>query len=193
MKKSSFTLRLKILATKATPKPPIGPILGQYSINLMEFCKEFNERSSQIYKPNRGNRGIIVPTIVKIREDKSYSIELKPISVSGMLELLGQGKLSASGGNPINDRAPRRKKIIDARIIYEIAKIRFARNASFMEVKDGEQTLSPLTNEAHHSKGNFVSSQGGERIELSHIFNECLMIKGTIKSMGYKIIGPKDL
>jgi large subunit ribosomal protein L11 len=180
MKKTSFTLRLKILATKATPKPPIGPILGQYSINLMEFCKEFNERSSQIYKPNRGSRGIIVPTIVKIREDKSYSIELKPISVSGMLELLGQGKLSASGGH--NDRAPRRKKIIDARIIYEIAIIRIARFA--VEAKG--QTLSPLPND--RSIGNFVSSQ-----RPSHIFNECLMIKGTIKSMGYKIIGPKDL
>ncbi len=186
MKKTSFTLRLKILATKATPKPPIGPMLGQYSINLMEFCKEFNERSSQIYKPNRGNRGIIVPTIVKIREDKSYSIELKPISVSGMLELLGQGKLSASGGNTPNDRAPRRKKIIDARIIYEIAAIRIARLA--VEAKGGEQTLSTLPNDRDHNIGNFVSSQGP-----SHIFNECLMIKGTIKSMGYKIIGPKDL
>jgi len=48
------------------------------------------------------------------------------------------------------------------------------------------QTLSPLPND--RSIGNFVSSQ-----RPSHIFNECLMIKGTIKSMGYKIIGPKDL
>ncbi len=149
MKKTSITLRLKILATKATPKPPIGPILGQYSINLMEFCKEFNARSSQLYKPNKGTHGIIVPTVVKIREDKSYSNELKPLSVSGMLELLGQVKFTT----------PRRKKVIDARIIYEIAKIRLI------------------------NKGQ----------EPDHILNECLTIKGTIKSMGYKIIGPKDL
>src|SRR6185312_6781892 len=58
-------VRIQIQAGKATPAPPIGPALGQYGINLMAFCKEYNEKTASM-------TGMTVPVEVTIYEDRSF-------------------------------------------------------------------------------------------------------------------------
>ena len=63
-------VKLQIPAGKATPAPPIGSVLGPYGINLMGFTKEFNEKT-------RGDMGMVIPTVITIYADRSFSFVLK--------------------------------------------------------------------------------------------------------------------
>lgn len=70
-------VKLQIPAGSANPAPPVGPALGQHGVNIMEFCKNFNERTKDKEK------GIIVPVILTVYEDRTFTFELKvsPVSV----------------------------------------------------------------------------------------------------------------
>lgn len=63
-------VKLQIPAGKATPAPPIGSVLGPFGINLMGFTKEFNEKT-------RADMGMIIPTVITIYADRSFSFILK--------------------------------------------------------------------------------------------------------------------
>ena len=69
-KKISGYIKLQIPAGKATPAPPVGPALGQHGVNIMGFCKEFNERTSS-------QAGLIIPIVITVYQDKSYSFITK--------------------------------------------------------------------------------------------------------------------
>jgi len=69
-KKVAGLVKFQIPAGKATPAPPVGPALGQHGVNLMGFCKEFNERTAQ-------QAGLIIPVVITIYADKSYSFVTK--------------------------------------------------------------------------------------------------------------------
>ena len=69
-KKVSAYVKLQIEAGKATPAPPVGPALGQHGLNLMGFCKEFNERT-------KNDMGMIIPVVVTVYADKSFSFITK--------------------------------------------------------------------------------------------------------------------
>ena len=69
-KKIAGYVKLQIDAGKATPAPPVGPALGQHGLNIMGFCKEFNERTSQ-------QAGLVIPVVITIYADKSYSFITK--------------------------------------------------------------------------------------------------------------------
>jgi large subunit ribosomal protein L11 len=77
-KKEKVQVKLQIPAGSATPSPPVGPALGQHGVNIMEFCKQFNAKTG-----SSGQDGMIVPVIVTIYTDRSFSFELKtpPASV----------------------------------------------------------------------------------------------------------------
>ena len=69
-KKVSGYIKLQINAGKATPAPPVGPALGQHGVNIMGFCKEFNERTqSQV--------GLVIPVVITVYQDKSYTFITK--------------------------------------------------------------------------------------------------------------------
>lgn len=69
-KKVTGYVKLQIQAAKATPAPPVGPALGQHGVNIMGFCKEFNERTqSQV--------GLIIPVVITIYQDKSFTFITK--------------------------------------------------------------------------------------------------------------------
>ncbi len=69
-KKVTGYVKLQIVAGKATPAPPVGPALGQQGINIMAFCKEFNERT-------QSQAGIILPVVITVYQDKSFSFITK--------------------------------------------------------------------------------------------------------------------
>ncbi len=77
-KKIKTFIKLALTAGKATPAPPIGPVLGQHGINLMNFCKEYNNRTAD-------KVGLIIPISMTIYEDKTYTFSLKSQPTSILL------------------------------------------------------------------------------------------------------------
>jgi large subunit ribosomal protein L11 len=71
-------VRIQLEAGKATPAPPVGPALGQHAINIMQFCKEYNEKTA-------AQSGQIVPAEVTVFEDRSFVFILKTPPASDML------------------------------------------------------------------------------------------------------------
>jgi large subunit ribosomal protein L11 len=69
-KKVSGTIKLQIPAGEANPAPPVGPALGQHGVNIMEFCRAFNTLTEQ-------KKGIIIPVIITVYEDKSFTFITK--------------------------------------------------------------------------------------------------------------------
>ena len=69
-KKVTGYVKLQINAGKATPAPPVGPALGQHGVNIMGFCKEFNERT-------QSQAGYIIPVVITIYQDKSFTFITK--------------------------------------------------------------------------------------------------------------------
>jgi len=77
-KKVKAIIKLQIQAGKATPAPPVGPALGQHGINIMAFCKEYNERTAS-------QEGSIIPAEITVFEDRSFTFATKMPPVSDLL------------------------------------------------------------------------------------------------------------
>ena len=71
-------VKLQIPAGKATPAPPIGPALGQHGVAIMEFCKQYNERTQSM-------AGQIVPVLITVYEDRSFSFVTKTPPAADLL------------------------------------------------------------------------------------------------------------
>ncbi len=69
-KKVKALIKLYCSAGQANPAPPVGPALGQHGLNIMQFCKSFNERT-------KGQEGLILPVIITAYEDKSFTFIIK--------------------------------------------------------------------------------------------------------------------
>ena len=63
-------IKLQIAAGKATPAPPVGPALGQHGVNIMEFCKQFNEKTAK-------DAGLIIPVVITVFADRSFTFITK--------------------------------------------------------------------------------------------------------------------
>jgi len=108
-KKVKAIIKLQIPAGKATPAPPVGPALGQHGINIMAFCKEYNERTAS-------QEGFIIPAEIMVYEDRSFSFVTKMPPVSDLLRrALGVEK---GGGNPGSEKIGK----ISRDKLYEIAR-----------------------------------------------------------------------
>ena len=70
-KKIDSYIKLQVKAGEATPSPPIGPALGQRGVNIMEFCKAFNARTSEVEK------GLPLPVVITVFSDKSFTFITK--------------------------------------------------------------------------------------------------------------------
>ena len=91
-KKILQVLKLNLPAGSATPAPPVGPILGQAGINMMDFIKQYNEKTAD-------KRGQIIPAEITVYQDRSFSYVLKLPPVSDMIkQKLKLGKGSAKAG-----------------------------------------------------------------------------------------------
>ncbi len=90
-KKIKITLKLNLSAGSANPAPPIGPALGQHGVNIMEFVNQYNEKTKDM-------RGQIIPALVTIYEDRTFTFVLKMAPTS---ELIKQTlKLKLGSGEP---------------------------------------------------------------------------------------------
>ena len=69
-KKVTGYIKLQIPAAKATPAPPVGPALGQHGVNIMGFCKEFNEKTAS-------QAGLIIPVVITVYQDRSFTFITK--------------------------------------------------------------------------------------------------------------------
>ena len=78
-KKETVKIKLQIPAGQATPSPPVGPALGQAGINIMEFCKSFNSKT-------QGQEGMIIPVVISVNHDKSFSFVTKSPPASALLK-----------------------------------------------------------------------------------------------------------
>lgn len=94
-KRITGMIKLQINAGKATPAPPVGPALGQHGVNIMEFCKTFNERtSSQV--------GMVIPVVITVFEDRSYTFITKTPPVPVLLKkAIG---IESGSGTPNKDK-----------------------------------------------------------------------------------------
>ena len=69
-KKITGYIKLQVPAGKANPSPPVGPALGQHGVNIMEFCKQFNAAT-------QGKEGMIIPVVISVYEDRTFSFVMK--------------------------------------------------------------------------------------------------------------------
>jgi large subunit ribosomal protein L11 len=108
-KKVKAIIKLQIQAGKATPAPPVGPALGQHGINIMAFCKEYNERTAS-------QEGFIIPAEITVYEDRSFIFTTKMPPVSDLLRRAL--KVEKGGGNPGSEKIGK----ISKDTVYEIAR-----------------------------------------------------------------------
>jgi large subunit ribosomal protein L11 len=110
-KKIRAIIKLQIDAGKANPAPPVGPALGQHGVNIMAFCKDYNEKTAS-------QAGTIVPVEITVFEDRSFTYVLKTPPVSDLLKKA----LGVEKGSP----AQKREKVgeLPSSRIREIAEIK---------------------------------------------------------------------
>ncbi|MBM4401442.1 MAG: 50S ribosomal protein L11 [Crenarchaeota archaeon] len=110
-KKVKAIIKLQIEAGKATPAPPVGPALGQHGVNIMAFCKEYNEQTSAY-------PGSIIPAEITVYEDRSFTFITKTPPASDLLKkALNLEKGSGTTGQQKVGMLSREK-------LYEIARIK---------------------------------------------------------------------
>ena len=109
-KKVVGKIKLQIPAGGANPSPPIGPALGQAGVNIMAFCKEFNAKTQKIEK------GLIIPVVITVYQDKSFSFIMKTPPASVLLKRAA--KIAKGSSEPNKDKVA--KLTMDQ--IREIAK-----------------------------------------------------------------------
>lgn len=92
-KKIAGFIKLQIPAGKANPSPPVGPALGQKGVNIMEFCKQFNARTSD-------KEGLIIPVVITVFSDKSFTFITKTPPAAVLLKKLSK----VEKGSPESNR-----------------------------------------------------------------------------------------
>ena len=104
-------IKLQVPAAQANPSPPIGPALGQHGVNIMEFCKAFNART-------QGQEGMIIPVVITVFSDRSFTFITKTPPASILLKKAAQ---IAKGS-----KTPNREKVgkVSPAQIEEIAKLK---------------------------------------------------------------------
>jgi large subunit ribosomal protein L11 len=112
-KKVLAMVKLQCPAGAANPSPPVGPALGQHGVNIMEFCKAFNARTQD-------QAGMIIPAIITVYADRSFTFELKTPPAAVLLKKAA--KIAKGSGEPNREKVGRVTKD-QVREIAEIKKV----------------------------------------------------------------------
>ena len=110
-KKITAFIKLQCPAGQANPAPPVGPALGQHGVNIMEFCKQFNAKT-------QSQAGMIIPVIITVYQDRSFTFILKTPPASVLL--LKAAKVEKGSGVPNKDKVGK----VTKKQVEEIAKIK---------------------------------------------------------------------
>ncbi|MCH7504710.1 50S ribosomal protein L11 [PVC group bacterium] len=110
-KKEIGIIKLQISAGQATPAPPVGPALGQKGVNIMEFCKAYNEKT-------KDKTGTILPVVITVYEDRSFTFVIKSPPAAVLLKQAAG--LAKASGEPNKVKVGKVSKVQ----IEEIAKIK---------------------------------------------------------------------
>ncbi|MFH0914540.1 MAG: 50S ribosomal protein L11 [Chloroflexota bacterium] len=126
-KKVKAIIKLQIEAGKANPAPPVGPALGQHGINIMAFCKDYNEKTASM-------AGSIVPVEITVYEDRSFTFVTKTPPTSDLLKkAAGVEKGSGTAGRGIVGKIPRAK-------LHEVAELK-AKDLNVLSIEAAEKTV----------------------------------------------------
>ena len=126
-KKVRAIIKLQISAGQANPAPPVGPALGQHGINIMAFCKEYNERTS-------AQAGSIIPAEITVFEDRSFTFITKTPPTTDLLKkALGVEKGSGDAGREKVGKLSREK-------LREIAQFK-AKDLSAVGIEEAERII----------------------------------------------------
>jgi len=111
-KKIDGILKLQIPAGAANPSPPVGPALGQRGVNIMEFCKAFNEKT-------KDKAGFKIPVVISVYSDKSFTFELKQPPMSDLI--FKTAGIKKGSDNPLKNKIAKLTKdqvmsIVDQKI-----------------------------------------------------------------------------
>jgi len=111
-KKVAAVIKLQINAGQATPAPPIGPALGQHSVNIMEFCKAYNAQTE-------AQRGSVIPVEITVYEDRSFTFITKTPPAAELIK--------KAAGVPKGSGEPHKNKVgtVTAAQVREIAQTKF--------------------------------------------------------------------
>lgn len=109
-KRIESCIKLQVPAGKANPSPPVGPALGQHGVNIMDFCRAFNEQTGQL------EAGLPVPVVITVYSDKSFSFVVK--STPAAILLKKAAGLDKGSGRPNTDKVGR----VNRRQLEEIAR-----------------------------------------------------------------------
>ncbi|MBI4429106.1 MAG: 50S ribosomal protein L11 [Ignavibacteriales bacterium] len=121
MKKVTGFVKLQIPAGQANPAPPVGPALGQKGVNIMEFCKQFNART-------KDQQGLIIPVIITVFSDKSFTFITKTPPAATLL--LKAAKVEKGSGEPNRNKVGK----VTKKQVREIAEMKMVDlNASNVE------------------------------------------------------------
>lgn len=125
-KKVKALIKLQIQAGKATPAPPVGPALGQHGVNIMAFCKDYNDQTAQ-------QTGSIIPVEITVYEDRSFTFITKTPPASDLLKKAlnvekgsgktGQQSVGTLSKDKINEIAKIKQRDLNAVDIEGAAKI----------------------------------------------------------------------
>ena len=110
-KKEIAKIKLQIPAGSANPSPPVGPALGQHGVNIMEFCKAFNAKTSD-------QKGMIIPVAITVYQDRSFTFITKTPPASVLLKKAA--KLDKGSSEPKKDIVGK----VNMQQVEEIAKIK---------------------------------------------------------------------
>jgi len=110
-KKVTAQIKLHVSAGAANPAPPVGPALGQHGVNIMQFCKQFNDQT-------KGRDGLILPVVISVYEDRSFTFIIKSPPSSVLLKRAANlAKASGIAGKEIIGKVTRKQ-------VEEIAKLK---------------------------------------------------------------------
>ena len=112
-KKVVTNVKLQVPAGQANPSPPIGPALGQHGVNIMEFCKQFNAKT-------QGQEGMIIPVVITVFSDRSFTFITKTPPAAVLLKKAAQ--IAKGSSEPNRNKVAR----ISKAQVEEIARLKMA-------------------------------------------------------------------
>ena len=102
-KKIKAQIKLHVPGAQANPAPPVGPALGQHGVNIMQFCKQFNEQT-------KGKEGLILPAVITVYEDRTFTFIIKSPPSSILLKRAANlAKASGTAGKEVIGKVTRKQ------------------------------------------------------------------------------------